>query len=373
MDDTNSEYALIPHWPQIMRRYESWWKREGLVLWLTTPRQPTGGSSVNGAVTPETRVTRPRDLVGQWTDPAWRVMRAEREFASTWYGGEAHARFDPQLGPGNLASFLGSEPRYDTDTVWFDPCISDPERHPSLSFDPTGRHFCAQMALVEAGLVAGRGRYPVTLPDLIENVDILVSLRGMEHLLEDMADRPGWIVENAALVNSIWFDVFERMRSRIVDTWGGNHWGAFCLWGKGRTAKLQCDASAAFGPPHFRRFVAPSLTAQCRGLDNSLYHLDGTQCLCHLDAVLAIDELDAIEWTPQAGLPGGGDPRWFDIYRRILAAGKCVQAVGVEAAEVIPLLDAVGPKGMFIIASAATEEEGLQLEQRVDAYRSPGI
>ena len=38
---------------------------------------------------------------------------------------------------------------------------------------------------------------------------------------------------------------------------------------------------------------------QCRWLDHSLYHLDGTQALHQLPALLAIEELDAIEWTPQ--------------------------------------------------------------------------
>jgi hypothetical protein len=346
-----------------MDRYAAWWRREGLVLWLTAPRAeaPKAG--------PWDDVPRPRDIVGRCTDPAWRVAQTERDIACTWFGGEAHPRFDPQLGPGNLATFIGSEPRYKEETVWYDPCIDNPERHPRLSFDPGNRHFQVQMAIVEAGLAAGRGRYPVTFPDLIENIDVLVSLRGMERLLEDMSDRPAWIEEQVWAINGIWFDVFERMAARIADPWGGTGWGAFCLWGRGRTAKLQCDASAALGPPHFRRFVTPALTAQSERVDNALYHLDGTQCICHLDELLSIGGLDAVEWTPQAGLPGGGDPRWFDLYRRILAAGKSVQAVGVHAAEIIPLLDAVGPKGMFIIAGASSEEEGRRVEEKVESYR----
>ena len=60
---------------------------------------------------------------------------------------------------------------------------------------------------------------------------------------------------------------------------------------------------------------------------HSLYHLDGTQAICHLDALLEIKELQAIEWTPQAGIDEGGDPRWYPMYRKILDSDKALQVV----------------------------------------------
>jgi hypothetical protein len=119
----------------------------------------------------------------------------------------------------------------------------------------------------------------------------------------------------------------------------------------------------------FRRFVVPALAEQCRWLDNSLYHLDGTQCIVHLDELLAIEDLDAIEWTPQAGRPGGASPEWFELYRRILAAGKGVQVVGAEPREVLPLLNAVGTRGVFVMVRAGSESEARSLEEKVDSYR----
>ena len=114
----------------------------------------------------------------------------------------------------------------------------------------------------------------------------------------------------------------------------------------------------------FRRFVQPPLTEQCRWLDYAMYHLDGTTCLRHLDALLEIEPLEAIEWTPQAGTEGGGTPRWYDLYRRIRRAGKSVQAN-----EVIPLLDAVGPRGMYILASAPDQATAEDVLQKAEAYR----
>lgn len=79
-----------------------------------------------------------------------------------------------------------------------------------------------------------------------------------------------------------------------------------------------------------------------------MFHLDGHQCIPHLDLLLDIEPLDAVEWTPDPQVPGGGDPAWYPLYRKILAAGKSVQAIGVKPEEVEPLLDSVGGKGMYI-------------------------
>jgi hypothetical protein len=88
----------------------------------------------------------------------------------------------------------------------------------------------------------------------------------------------------------------------------------------------------------------------------------------HLDNLLAIQPLDAIEWTPQAGIETGGNKRWYDLYRRILAAGKSVQVVNVEPDEVLPLLDAIGRKGVYMLIQFKDEREAEQILERVGNY-----
>ncbi len=162
----------------------------------------------------------------------------------------------------------------------------------------------------------------------------------------------------------------DLLTELVRDPAGGNSF-VFNLWGPGRTAKVQCDACSTFGPAAFRRFVKPALTQQCQWLDYSMFHLDGESCLPSLDEILDIEPLDAVEWTPSKLSVGdsGGNPRWHELYRRILAAGKSVQAIGVRPEEVIPLLDACGPEGMFITCAAASEAEAGELLERVEAYR----
>ena len=100
-----------------------------------------------------------------------------------------------------------------------------------------------------------------------------------------------------------------------------------------------------------------------------MYHLDGTQAVCHLEALLEIESLDAIEWTPQAGIEGGGNPRWFEMYEKILEAGKSVQVVDVDKDEIIPLLDAIGGRGVYVMTSFSSSNEAETMMSKVEQYR----
>jgi len=46
----------------------------------------------------------------------------------------------------------------------------------------------------------------------------------------------------------------------------------------------------------FDDFVAPELDELSSWLDHSLYHLDGPGALRHLERLLAIPELDCVQW-----------------------------------------------------------------------------
>jgi hypothetical protein len=364
---------------QVVERYRAWWRRDGLILRVLAPRDRSLPQGTN----PQEPFTYCMDGIDTtmpasdvqtfekaWTDPDERAQRANRYLARIYFGGDALPYFDTNIGPGNLATFLGSEPEFASDTVWYRPCITDLDRHPPLRFDPANRHFRQQKAIVETGVQVSGGRYLVSMPDLVENLDVLASLRGTQELLMDLVERPEAVKARLTEINQAYFAAFDAIHALIRDPWGGNIFSAFSIWGPGRTAKVQCDACVMISPQMFAEFVVPSLAEQCAWLDYSMYHLDGTQAIRHLDALLAIESLDAIEWTPQVSVPQGGSPEWYGLYRRILDAGKSVQAINVRPEEVRPLLDAVGAPGMFVVVTAESEAQARSLVETIDrAYR----
>ena len=347
-------------WAQARENLTKWWRREGPALCVLAPADKPW------ADLPAPKA--PADLRVRWCEAAHRFAQAEYDMSRTWFGGEAFPYFDTQIGPGSLGTFIGSEPGFAPDTVWYHPCINDPETYGDIRFDPANAWFRTHMALIEQGLRHADGRFLVGIPDLIENLDTLAQMRDPQTLMVDLIERPRWVKKKIAQINRVYFEAFDLMYDRVKDS-GGNAFSAFRIWGPGKTAKLQCDASAMFSSAMFDEFVVPSLTEQCRWLDYSLHHLDGTQAVHHLDSLLKIDALDGIEWTPQAGIEGGGDLRWYPMYKKILDAGKCVQAIGVQADQVKPLLDACGSAGLFIMVWAASQGEAERLTELVEKYR----
>lgn len=355
------------NWEETKRHLVDWWDRRGLVIGMWG-EVPCDGSPHEDTVAPPA----PNDIRDQYVEGELRALRNHHALAHRSFPADILPLSNTDIGPGSLALLLGSEPGFSRETVWFKPCIHEintPEEVPPFRFDARNKWWRVTEETIKASARLARGKYLVGCPDLIENIDILAALRDPQTLLVDMIERPEWVEQKVAEINQVWFDAYQRIYDMIKLEDGSAAFGAFRLWGPGKTAKVQCDACAMFSPDMFRRFVVPSLRAQCQWLDHSMYHLDGTQAMCHLDALLEIEELDAIEWTPQSGIEGGGNARWFSMYRRILDAGKSIQVVRVSRHEIVPLLDAIGGHGVYVLTSFSTTREAEDIMRQVERYR----
>jgi hypothetical protein len=358
--------AWKPNWDETREHFAAWWRHDGLVLGAWTAPE---GECCREAGSDEPVVPSPEVLYSQ---PTLRARALHASLARQRFVADTLPVADPHIGPGSLALLLGAEPEFSVDTVWYHPVLhacTDLAAAPSFAFNPGNRWWQITETTIRESLALGKGKYFVGCPDLVEGLDILAALRDPQTLLLDMLEEPEWVIGKVAEIDAVWREVYQRIYDLTKLEDGSSCYGAFRLWGSGKTAKVQCDASAMFSPAMFEQFVVPGLTAQCQWLDHSLFHLDGHQALCHLDALLAIEALDAIEWTPDPTVPSGGSPAWYDLYRRILEAGKSVQAVGVQPHEIKPLLDAVGGRGMYIMTSFASEEDAQALMAMAEQYR----
>jgi hypothetical protein len=353
------------NWEETKQHFIKWWDHEGMIL--------SSWSSVGGGVArePVADPGPPADIFERYTSSRWMAARNHWSMARALFPLDVLPIADCNMGPGSLSLALGSEPTFAEETVWFNAFMEHeerPERLPPLRFNPDSRWWKITDDALRRSAELGRGKYMVGCPDLIENIDTLASLRGTQRLLLDLAERPDWVAEKVEEINQAWFEAYNRVYDVIRLEDGSSAWSAFAIWGPGKTAKVQCDASAMFSPAMFEKLVVPALTRQCDWLDYSMFHLDGHQCIPHLDALLSIESLDAIEWTTDPQVPPGGSPKWYGMYRRIIAAGKSVQAVGIQHSEIVPLLDAVGPKGLYIMTGLGNEAEAEKVRKMVEPY-----
>ena len=336
------------NWETSKENYLRWWEGKGLVISMWEHLKKKGEPHANISVPPKYK-----DIHQLWFDPVWRADHIHYELSRSSFKADILPVANTQLGPGSLSAILGAELEGGEDTIW----IKHREDFgDEIVFDDNNPWWKLHLDLIRECKKRSEGNYFVGMPDLIEGLDTLAGLRGSESVLMDMMMRPELLELQLQKVNDIWFEVFDRIYELIQEN-GEMAFCYFSIWGPGKVAKLQSDISVMISEDDYRRFVQPFIREQCRKMDYTLYHLDGVDAIRHLDAILEIEELSAIQWTPGYGQPQGGDSSWYGLYRKILDHGKSIMPCWVELNELEPLLDKVGNHGLNILMHFKNEEE----------------
>ncbi|KAA3949681.1 cobalamin-binding protein [Bacteroides ovatus] len=341
------------------QRYINWWNHKGIILNMWEHFQE--------GVQPHAEIMPPapaKDLSQKWFDPQWRAEYLD------WYVAHSSLKADilpvanTQLGPGSLAAILGGVFEGGEDTIWIHP---NPDFTDEIVFNPEHPNWILHKELLKACKAKANGHYFVGMPDLMEGLDVLAALKGTDRVLLDTVMQPEILEQQMQQIDDIYFKVFDELYDIIRE---GDEM-AFCYfssWAPGKMSKLQSDISTMISQDDYRRFVQPFIREQCQKIDYTLYHLDGVGAMHHLPALLEIEELNAIQWTPGVGEPQGGSPKWYDLYKKILAGGKSVMACWVTLDELKPLLDHIGADGVHLEMDFHNEKEVEQAMRIVEEY-----
>jgi hypothetical protein len=239
------------------------------------------------------------------------------------YVGETVPTFVPSFGPDQHGGFLGAKINYSPDsdhTDWSEPITSDVEELLPISLREDNYFLRAMDSYVSALAEAAAGRFVVANLDMHSNIDALSALCGPESICMDMLERPEVVEHAFADVNRSYVELSERYykMGNMAQT------GTSCWMPAYSTKKYTCLASdyiCLLSPKIARQFIIPSLELELSTVDHALFHLDGPGALVHLDDILSLKKLRGIQWVPGAAEEQHG-PEWFDLYKRILGAGK---------------------------------------------------
>ena len=346
------------------QHFINWWNHKGIVLTMWEHFQE--------GVKPHADIPAPkpyRDLNQRWFDPEWRAEYLDWYVAHSSLMADMLPVANTQLGPGSLAAILGGVFEGGEDTIWIHP---DPNYTDDIKFDRNHPNWLLHKDLLKACKQKAQGHYYVGMPDLMEGLDVLAAIKGTDKVLLDTVMQPEVLEHQMQQINDIYFQVFDELYDIIRE---GDEM-AFCYfssWAPAKMSKLQCDISTMISVDDYRRFVQPFIREQCQKLDYTLYHLDGVGAMHHLDALLEIKELNAIQWTPGVGEPQGGNAKWYDLYKRILAGGKSILASWVTLDELRPLLDNIGGDGVHLEMDFHNEhevEEAMKIVQDFEHSRN---
>jgi hypothetical protein len=133
-------------------------------------------------------------------------------------------------------------------------------------------------------------------------------------------------------------------------------------WSPARTLAFDCDVSCNISPEAYREVMLPPLIESMHCVDHRIYHLDGRGALHHLETLLAVPELHAIQWVPGAGHEEVR--QWIPLIQHIQSKGKGVQVM-CRPEEVDLLMGEVKLEGLCINTHCETEEQARWLVERV--------
>jgi len=354
---------VVEDWPDVKRRWEAWWQRELIdraIICVTAPRQEARPPK-HDDVDPET----------QWTDVDTMVRRGLTTVAATYYGGEALPMCFNPTSVGH-ALYFGCPVHYTAGATWVDPAPLGPDG--DLVLTGWRQSPWWRWAADTAGAFArgSEGRYFPLPWNGNHTGDILAAIRGVENLMIDIALHPSWVTRAARALSDILVEVHDELWACIVrETTGSiegscNHIGA---WSPIRTWVFDCDISCMLSPETFGDLFVPPMVEAMQPIHHRIYHLDGPGAIHHLDTLLSIPELHAIEWVPGAG-QGNDALTWTPLLRRIQHAGKGV-VVSVPFGQVEALLQEVRPEGLCIRTRCPSETEARRLLDRATQVQHP--
>ncbi|MCS7265114.1 MAG: hypothetical protein NZ805_09815 [Armatimonadetes bacterium] len=344
-------------WEQAKGRFMAWWQGEvvdRVALQVRAPRKVYQPKKLNP----------PAKLEDRWTDIEWRLNEADENFRATFFGGEAFPCFWCNLGPDLMAAFLGAELVFEETTIWVKPIIDDWETAPPLHIDPENRWWRLTLEMTKAAVEFGKDKFFVGLTDIHAGGDLLAALRGRENFCLDLVEHPEKVCEAMKQITPLFFEVYESLHSIIRTQYEGTcTW--LNVWAQGRWYPVSMDELALISPKMFRKFFLNDIVAQVNWLDNSLFHLDGPDCVRHLDILLEIPNLNGIQWVPGARYKSM--LVWVPLLRKIQQAGKLIH-IAVPANEIEILLSELSPKGLMLDTYCASEDEAKDLLRKATKW-----
>ncbi|OPZ31545.1 MAG: hypothetical protein BWZ02_00145 [Lentisphaerae bacterium ADurb.BinA184] len=352
----------IPDWERRLARQDAFWQCAVLDRPVVTMSLPKERPDFPWPAAKPWASLRER-----WWDTG-HIAESAKAWASsrTWLG-DSLPTACPNLGPEVFSAFFGTELEYGESTSWSVPNLLDWKDADRLQFSTDNPYWKKIIEITDALLEAGRGRFYTGVTDLHPGGDALTAFRDPLNLNLDLIEHPDEVKRLVARVTRVNAQVMDfyfgklRVAGQAITCWAGivstKNWYV-------PSNDFSCMVSKAM----FDEFFLPGIAEECRGLDASIYHLDGPGALRHLDSLLEIPELNAIQWVYGAGHGRATD--WLDVYRRCQAAGKGIQLfVGLD--ELDTIIGNLRPEGVWLGVGVENAAQADEVLRRVGRWHRP--
>lgn len=339
-----------------MQRWLHWWNGSALdrpVMQICAPRSQIKTDASR-------YIERARNPQAAWNDAENIFALNMAHLDNNLFLAEAAHVINPNWSAGT-ACFFGCEPMFTGSTVWVKPLEDAGDGYPPVSFDKDNKWL--KFMLDFTGYCAkqdgfAEGRYHLVPHVGNSAADTLSLIRSDEKLMIDILENPGWVRQSVEKIAQALYYVSDK----IMDIIGYGNKSYSSWWGcvaDKPVATADADISCMLSPGQFEDFFLEQIAAQLGRAPYSQYHLDGAGALAHLDALLGLPQLNAIQWVPGAGREAV--MQWVPVIKKIQRAKKGVLAYAAPK-EVPGLLDEIkSPEGLCISTWCASEGEAYEL------------
>jgi hypothetical protein len=296
----------------------------------------------------------PRD---RWMDAEYQAELALANLTNHEFLGDTMPVYMPNLGPEILSVLYGCPVEFgDYGTSWTTPILHDWADADKLRLDWDSPYLKKLHEMTDLSLELGKGKFITGTTDWHPGGDCLAAFRDPQQLATDMIEHRDEIVALLPRIETDYFRIYDMFYDKLraaglpITSW----------------TTLVCDEkyyipsndfSGMISKRMFDEVFLPGIASECRFLAHSIYHVDGPGALRHLDTLLAIPELDAIQWVAGAGRENF--VQWIPVYKKVQAAGKAVQVICFYH-EIDTIIETLDPHGVFLTISGVPTREAAE-------------
>jgi hypothetical protein len=352
----------IDDWAERVARHDAFWEREIIdrpAAYLVVDRPEESTSRLS---------TRPHATARDWwMDFGYRAEKVLADIAATDYVGDALPQTYPFLGPEVFSAFFGCEMEYaDHETSWSVPNLLDWAEVDGVRFSEENVYWRKVLEFTDVLLEAGKGRFYTGITDLHPGGDALAAFRDPQRLNLDLVDAVDDVKALLRYTEEIYREVYDTYHRKLVAAGQAiTTWMPICSTRKWYVSSN--DFSCMVSKRMFDDVFLPGLIDEFRHYEACIYHLDGPGAIRHLDSLLDVPELNAIQWVPGAGR--GGPVDWIWLYQRCQAARKGLE-IAMDVSDLEALMEALRPEGLFLhMWGFADREHAEATLRRLDRWR----
>lgn len=349
-----------PDFLMAIKRIYAWYENEII------DRAPVRFTSHNAFVKGKHEKPVYKSYKEEWFDAEFQLKQFTDSLEGKSFLGETFPVYWPNLGPGVYASFYGSKLEFEKETSWTYPCIDDWGMLDDLRLETKSEYYLKLEELTDCALDICKGRFLVGYTDLHPGMDCVAAWRDPEVLCLDLYDAPDMVMKaiNKSEIDFLriydHFDSKLKRKGQLSVTWMEIPFFE-------RMHIPSCDFASMISKEHFNQFCLPAIQREMKTMTHNIFHLDGKGVARHIDAILELPQIGAIQWVQGPG-KDKDIMQWVPLIKKMLSKNKSV-VIDLELCELESFMDEVPAGGVMLCVPAADEETQKEVIRRISRWK----